>query len=264
MSIFLSKLLPIFVYPLGISCFLILLAIFSRRWLRFQIFVLILALLGLWLGGNKIIANGLARSLEWQNIPPEELPQADVIVVLGGGTDPIEYPRRTVEINSAGDRMFYAAQLYKKGKAPLILLSGGTIAFQGIKESSPAEDMGVVMEMLGVPQQAIWLETKSRNTYENSIFCEKMLKEKGLQHIILVTSAMHMPRALGLFRHQGLDVTPAPTDFTVTQTGWEHLMEPSIETQIINFFPNTSNLSLTTRVLKEYFGLFYYKIRGLV
>jgi uncharacterized SAM-binding protein YcdF (DUF218 family) len=264
MSIFLSKLLPIFVYPLGISCLLIVLGIISRRWLRFQTIVLLLALLGLWLGGNRFIAYGLARTLEWQYIAPEELPQAEAIVVLGGGTDPIEYPRRTVEINSAGDRMFYAAQLYKEGKAPDILLSGGTITFQGVKESTPAEDMERVMEMLGIPKPAIWLESKSRNTYENAVFCQKILKEKGVRRIILVTSAMHMPRALGLFRHQGLDVIPAPADFTITQAGWEHLMEPSFETQIINLFPNASNLSLTTRVLKEYFGLLYYKVRGLV
>ena len=102
MFIFLSKLLPPFIYPLGLACLLLVLALILTRplgrsktvhlgWLRA---VLILALLTLWLGSNRWVASSLARSLEWRYLPPNETPQADVIVLLGGGGEAAEYPRR--------------------------------------------------------------------------------------------------------------------------------------------------------------------------
>ena len=220
-----------------------------------------LALVVLWLGSTRWIALGMVRSLEWRYLPMTQMPSADAIVLLGGGTESAEYPRQTVELNSSGDRVLYAAWLYKQGKAPHILLSGGLIDWLDTG-STPAEDMAVILDMMGVPKEALWLESTSRNTYENAVNSRKLLNEKGINRIILVTSALHMPRSVDLFKHQGFDVIPAPTDYSVTQAAWQRLTDPNLATQLLNLMPNIDNLSSVTRALKEYLGMLVYRLRG--
>ena len=220
-----------------------------------------LALVVLWLGSTRWIALGMVRSLEWRYLPMTQMPSADAIVLLGGGTESAEYPRQTVELNSSGDRVLYAAWLYKQGKAPHILLSGGLIDWLDTG-NTPAEDMAVILDMMGVPKEALWLESTSRNTYENAVNSRKFLNEKGINRIILVTSALHMPRSVDLFKHQGFDVIPAPTDYSVTQAAWQRLTNPNLATQLLNLMPNIDNLSSVTRALKEYLGMLVYRLRG--
>ena len=262
MFVFLSKLLPVLIYPLGLSCLLLIAVLFLRKRNRLRTALLIGIVLILWLSGNRWVSLSLARSLEWRYLPQGELPQADVIVVLGGSTEPALSPRSQVEVNSAADRILYAATLYHEGKAPVILLSGGSIDWQPDSTGSPAEEMVELMKMLGVPQDTLWLETKSLNTYDNALYSREILDDHGIKRVLLVTSAMHMPRSVALFEKQGIEVIPAPADFTVTEDGWNNLFSGSIETNIISIFPNASSLSLTTNVLKEYFGMAVYKIRG--
>ncbi len=262
MFVFLSKLLPILIYPLALSCFILILALILRSRERLRNTLIIGAVILLWLAGNRWVALSLARSLEWQYLPQTNLPQADAIVLLGGSTEPALYPRPQVEVNSAADRVLYAATLYHEGKAPAILLSGGSIDWQPESTGSPAEQMDELMDMLGVPADALWLDTKSLNTYENAVYSAEILREKGINRVLLVTSAMHMPRSVALFKKQGLEVIPAPADYTVTQEGWNNLFSDSPETNIISFFPNASSLSLTTNVLKEYIGMLIYRLRG--
>jgi uncharacterized SAM-binding protein YcdF (DUF218 family) len=261
MFIFLSKLLPNFVYPLGLVCIFIILALILYRKPAWQRLVLVLALVVLWLGSTRWIALGMVRSLEWRYLPMTQMPSADAIVLLGGGTESAEYPRQTVELNSSGDRVLYAAWLYKQGKAPHILLSGGLIDWLDTG-NTPAEDMAVILDMMGVPKEALWLESTSRNTYENAVNSRKFLNEKGINRIILVTSALHMPRSVDLFKHQGFDVIPAPTDYSVTQAAWQRLTNPNLATQLLNLMPNIDNLSSVTRALKEYLGMLVYRLRG--
>lgn len=238
------------------------LALLTHQHSKWQRAIIIAALLLLCLAGNRWSAYSLVRSLEWRYMPSGDIPKADVIVVLGGGTDPAQFPRSTVEMNGAGDRVFYAYWLYKQGSAQHILLSGGNISWLNSNKSTPAEDMASILTMLDVPQQAIWLETNSQNTYENALFCHQFLAIKGINRIILVTSAMHMPRSVDLFEHQGFDVIPAPTDYRVTQAGWQHLWEADWTTQLLNFFPSVGNLSMITESLKEYLGILVYKLKG--
>jgi len=261
--IYLSKLLPQFVYPLGVIGILIIIALLLQRKPRWQRGLLLFALIVLFSSGNRWVAMGLSRSLEWQYLPQENIPSADVIVVLGGGTYPAEYPRSTIEVNGAGDRVIYAAQLYKLGKANHLLLSGGRIAWSN-SSTTPADEMAFILEQLGVPVESMWLENESRNTYENAMFAKQILGEKGISRIILVTSASHMPRSVLLFEEQGFMVIPAPTDYKVTQSNWRGLIEASIPVQILNLIPNTENLNSVTNVMKEYIGILVYKIRGMI
>lgn len=261
MFIILSKIIPPLIYPLGFSCILIIASIWLYRKNRLQRGLLVLAFLLLFLGGNRWVAWGLIRSLEWRYLPPSEIPHADVIVVLGGSTHSAVYPRQMVEIDSAGDRILYAFSLYQQGKADHLLLTGGAIDWMN-SDINPATDMASLFGVLGIPQNALWLVTDSRNTYEDALYSAKLLREKGISRIILVTSAFHMPRSVGLFEKQGLEVIPAPTDFTVTQQGWQNLLNNNISGYFFNSLPSAENLSTTNRALKEYLGILVYSING--
>jgi len=261
MFLYLSKIIPLFVYPAGLVSILIVAALATVKWQKWQRVFLLLALLVLFLGGNRWVADGLTRSLEWRILPQGDIPAAQAIVVLGGGTQPAEYPRRMVELNSAGDRVLYAAQLYHQGKADHILLSGGNLDWNPVG-STPAGEMASLLELLQVPAAALWLEPDSRNTYENAANSRSILEPKGIQQIILVTSAVHMPRAVALFEHQGFEVIPAPADYRITRTDWEQLKSTNVLLQLSYLIPSAENLSQTTGALKEYLGLLIYKLRG--
>jgi len=262
MFLFLSKFLPLLFYPLGIVCILLLISLFFRKQQRLQRASIIFALIVIFISSNRWVSLGLARSLEWQYLPPDDVPVTDVIVVLGGGTEANQYPRTGVEINGAGDRLLTAARLYHQGKASHILLSGGYIDWFDSRTSSPAFEMKEILKALGIPEEALWLETESQNTYENALYTRQILEQKNIKKIILVTSAMHMPRSVKLFEHQGFEVIPYSSDFSVTDVKWAELSTPDLIVQIFNLLPNSSNLSQTTSALKEYIGICIYSLKG--
>jgi len=261
MFVFLSKFLPPLIYPLGLAILLIAAALVLRKYPRLRTAAEILAVLILILFSNQQVSSSLARSLEWQYLPSGEIPSADVIVLLGGGTEPGQPPRPAPELNGAGDRLMQAARLFRAGKAPSILVSGGNIAFFGNTSSTPAEEMRFLLVEMGIPNQAIWLESKSQNTYENALYCAQILREKGIKRVILVTSAMHMPRSVALFKKQGIEVIPSPADFSVTVQNWNE-QNATPEAWLVNLLPSAGNLSTTSAVLKEYIGIFVYHLRG--
>ncbi|MDI6693416.1 MAG: YdcF family protein [Anaerolineales bacterium] len=260
MFVFLSKLLPLLIYPLGLACIFIFLALTLRRANRQRV-ALIAALLCLWLGGNRWVAMSLARSLEQRYLPPDSTPHAEAIVLLGGGTETWDVPRPMTEISSAGDRILYAASLYRQGAAPYILVSGGLLDWNRLP-TTPAEDMTALLTFMGVPAEAIWQQNASRNTYEDAMYCARILREKGIQRILLVTSAAHMPRSVHLFEAQGLEVLPAPVDYTITDSEWRNEWRAGPRAWLIGLIPSADHLATTTRMLKEYLGMFIYDLRG--
>jgi uncharacterized SAM-binding protein YcdF (DUF218 family) len=261
MFLFLSKLLPIFISPLGLAIILLVAALLLRRATRWARVCLLASLGILLIASNAWIPAMLTRFLEWQYLPLESYPKTEVIVVLGGSTSSAQYPRQIVEISGGGNRLLYAAHLYQQGVAPHLLLTGGTIDW--MSENDPlAQDMAKILGMLGIPEEALWIESESRNTYENALFSQKVLAEKGIERIILVTSAMHMPRAVALFEKQGFDVIPAPADYNITQVGWDRLWDRNLTTQLFNLLPSVANLNSTTSALKEYIGIVVYSLRG--
>jgi len=262
MFIFLSKLIPLFVYPLGSACMLLLFALAAKNNPRARASLISAALVILWLSSTTGFSHLIARSLEWHYPTPDEIPAADVVVVLGGGTEPAVYPRPSVEVNGAGDRVLYAASLYKEGKAAHILLSGGNISWLNEGATTPAEDMASILTAIGIPEEALWLETTSQNTYENALYSKAILAENEVERILLVTSAMHMPRAVALFEKQGLEVIPIPVDFSITEDEFLQDSDGNLQSKIIDVLPQASNLSLTTNAMKEYIGYFIYKLQG--
>ncbi len=264
MFLFLSKLLPLFFYPLGLACLLLIVAL-VLLWKKpgWAAGAIALALVVLLVGSNGWFYGWIVRSLEWQNIPRGELPKADAIVVLGGGVKSAFPPRPAPDLAEEGDRVFYAAQLYREGKAAIVIASGGRIEWRGSGEPE-SQDMAKIMADLGVPASAISQDTTSLNTYENAVNVAYILAEKNLgRRILLVTSAMHMPRSLLIFKKQGMEPIAAPTDFLVTQ---KDLQESTGTTQaiLLNLIPDADRLQKTTRALKEYVGLLIYWLRGWI
>ncbi len=261
MFLYLSKLLPLFLYPLGLACLLMLVALVTLwkrpRWAAAPI---ALALIVLLVGSNAWVSRSLVRSLEWQNIPSAELPNAEAIVVLGGATKPAFPPRPSVDLSEEGDRVLYGAQLYQQKKAPIIIVAGGRIDWRGSGPSESA-DMAAILTQIGVPTEAILQEPLSLNTYENAVNVRKILDARGIRRVLLVTSAMHMPRSLLIFKRQGIAAIPAPTDFLVTDN---ELEEPqnSPQATLLNLIPDAKQLDNFTRALKEYIGIVVYRLRG--
>ncbi len=260
MFIFLSKFLPLFIYPPGLASIFILAALFFWKKPRFSKFMLIGAFIVLFIGGNRYLANSMARSLEWQypNLGPVE--SVDAIVVLGGATEPGIAPRPMTEVNAAADRLLYAAKLYQDHPEAKLLLSGGDIIFLDQSTSTPASDMAAILQLVGVPESAMILQDKSQNTYEDALFSCEMIKAAGYKNVILVTSAMHMPRSVKLFTKQGCTVLPAPTDYTITEVAWQKTWHPSFEEFMINLVPSYSNMSQVAKVMKEYIGMLFYRL----
>lgn len=260
MFVFLSKFLPLLVFPLGLALLILILGLIWGRGRRLAI---LLAVVLLWLGSSRYVAYTLIRSLESRYPPLAGSAQVDAIVVLGGGTRGSDPPRPMTEVNEAGDRLLYAAWLYHNAAADRVIVTGGSIEWLTPEGIDPeANDMSSIMLLLGVPARALRLEAESRNTFENALYTSRLLSEDGLDHILLVTSAMHMPRSVPLFEAHGLRVTPAPTDFLVSDAEWNHLWRGGVTVTLVNLLPNAEYLAYTSRAMKEYIGLFVYGLRG--
>ncbi len=181
---------------------------------------------------------------------PETLEQADYIIVLGGNTQANRsnwfepYNRAT-----ATDRIDRAAMLYFAGRAPKILVTGG--AYEG--RVSEAQGMAKVLRQKGVPDSAIVLEKESRNTYENALFAERLLKNLPHSKLLLVTSALHMPRALATFQRLDMPAIPA---------GVAPQIVPPDDYILNLWLPHTRSLEASRTIIKEYFGLLGYWLRG--
>ncbi len=259
----LSKILPLLIYPTGLACSLLVLALWLRR-PKYARGLIISALLVIGLGGNRLVSMVLVRALEWRHPALSEttLPSADAIVVLGGGTQQWLPPRPWHEVGEAGDRVLYAARLYRAGVAPIVVVSGGrgTLDNPGmVPEANAMQDMLVD---LGVPNEAIVVEGVSRNTYENGVESARLLEAHRWRHILLVTSALHMPRAYAVFARYDLEITPAPTDYLLTHSDWDFYTQPDALVMLMNVLPKAEYLEITERVIKELIGITVYRSRG--
>lgn len=261
---FLSKFLPNFVYPAGLTSLVLIIALILHKEPRWRTWLITLALATLWLGGNRIISMLLVRSLEWRypSLDNAALPTADAIVVLGGGTQEQMPPRPFQEVGEAGDRMIYGAYLYRQGVAPQIIVSGARGPYANPGGVPESEVMADLLVFFGVPRDAVILESVSMNTYENGIETTRILQERGLSDIVLVTSAMHMPRSMAIFQNLDLEPIPAPTDFLLTESDWAYYTQPNLWVQLMGLLPQADHLAMTSDALKEMIGIAVYRLRG--
>lgn len=258
MELFLSKLLPLFIYPLGLSILLAIVAVAFFSWKRRRPGIAIpsLSVIILWMSSTPALSDYLRARLERSYLPVavSESPVADAIVILGGAVGGANFPRIDTDLGDASDRVLHAARLYQAGKAPVVIAVGGSIPWLGTAIPESLAMSGLLQEW-GVPEQAIILEGESVNTYQNAINTRRLMDERGLKRVLLVTSALHMPRALATFRAVGVDALPSPTDYKVVNKE---------ERTILDFLPEAEALLGTTRAMKEYLGLVVYRWRGWI
>jgi uncharacterized SAM-binding protein YcdF (DUF218 family) len=210
----------------------------------------------LWLLATPWTSHNLQSLIESQagEVSAESLPITDAIVVLGGTLSPPASPAREANLSAAVDRLVYATKLYRLGKSPTILISGGNATSA---ETMDAESIhaAALLRDWGIPADAILTETESVNTYENAVYTKLMLDQHNLKSVLLVTSALHMPRALATFESAGVQAIPAATDFESRLP-----MASGMEAWIAE----PAALEGTTRALKEYFGRLVYRQRGWI
>ena len=262
---FLSKLLPLFVYPLGLSSTLLILSLFLLwNHPRKAMVSVALALFILFFSSNPTVSKKMVSSLEHRYFPPEPVPSADAIVVLGGATAPQLPPRPWVEVKEQGDRILYGAKLHNEGHAGTLILSGGRVTWRGGSgKTSEAQDMKQFAMAMNVPEADILLENTSLNTRENAVNVQKILQAQSLDSILLVTSALHMPRSVAIFEKLGINVIPAPTDYLVSTVNYEDINK-TWQGRVLSLFPDAEAQAQFTRALKEYVGFLFYRLRGWV
>lgn len=242
----LSKIVIALISPLGSALVLALLALLLGAWhrRRWAFGVGSAAMVWLWLWSLPVASNWLLGQLElrYPMVAVQAQLKAPAIVVLGGAMRAATPSQPLPRLTAASDRVWHAARLYHAGKAPLLVLSGGTDP--RVNLTSEAEAMRVLLHDLGVPDVAMLQESNSRTTQENARFTAALLQQRGIDHIILVTSAMHMRRALAHFEAAGLRVTPAATD---------HAAYPV--PGLLGWLPDAAALEKSGRGLKELVGV---------
>ena len=251
----LSKFVPQLIYPFNLALLLIfaalLLIIFGRR--RSGLCSGFLAVVILAVCSSPLsLALYREHELKYPPVPVSASPAADAIVLLGGDVG-IPVPPRT-DSQLQGNRLLHAFRLFKAGKSPLILVTGGNVFAQEGLEAEVVYGKAILANW-GIPEDAIMVETKSRNTHQNAIHSLETLKGQGIDKILLVTNAFHMPRAAAVFRHVGFDVIPSSSSLSVTD-----YRRP----KLLDWWPSLSNLGKAQAVLREKLGLFVYRFRGWI
>ena len=251
-SIFLKLL-----YPTSLAVLLLLGSAALRNRKRASQVLFWLAISILMICGNGVIWRGPVKHLERQYLPAGPLPKADAILILGGGLEWKLPPRPTIEVSEAGDRLLYGAYLYRNGLAPLVICTGG-VATGGIAPRAAAEEMEEFLSGLGLPKDRILKEGGSGDTHEHAVNLGPIFKERGIRHVLLVTTAMHMPRSVGVFRKlcPGMEFVPAPTDFRVVD------QELPWYRELAGLIPTPSHFVGFSEMMHEYLGIAYYKLRG--
>jgi uncharacterized SAM-binding protein YcdF (DUF218 family) len=197
---------------------------------------------------------------EWVAAPLEarfpavrELPaRVDGVVVLGGAIDTeSSLAHGQVALNDAAERLTTAAMLARRYPAARLVLSGGNGEILA-GTTSEASLMAELLAGLGVERDRLVLEDRSRNTFENAVDAKALAQPEPGQTWLLVTSAAHMPRAMGCFRHAGWAITAFPVDY---HTG--RALTP-------DRFELADDLALFDHAAREWAGLVAYRARGRI
>jgi uncharacterized SAM-binding protein YcdF (DUF218 family) len=251
----LSKVLGFFAIPsnlvisIGVLGLLLLPTRFARtgRALAFASLI-VLAVLGL-----SPIGNALIVPLE-ERFPPWDAARGapDGIIVLGGAISPdVSAARDEVALNEAAERLTVAAGLARRYPDARILLSGGSAALI-YDEGAEALLALRLLQDLGIARARILLEDRSRNTVENAVFSKAIAQPKSGERWLLVTSAHHLPRAVGVFRKVGFPVEPYPVDWRTR--GPKDVLRP--------FATLGDGLRRSDTAVREWVGLAVYWLTG--
>ncbi|AUX39788.1 hypothetical protein SOCE26_011830 [Sorangium cellulosum] len=206
------------------------------------------AWLALWLLSMPWVSASLVR---WHSTPPKDLradlagsaPERRALILLTAGIDADEFGEPAMERLSAPglERCLGAVRVYREHGFGHIIISGRDAV---LEPTALAAGMADLLVELGVPRSKIHLETASRDTRENALYSARMVRELPVDAAVVVTSALHMPRALRMFERAGLTVTPAPVRFlSAPPDGLERLI------------PSSLSLRRSQRVVHELVGM---------
>lgn len=243
-----SKVLRVFVWPYNLGWLSLLVCLYLLKkdrvvWVKRILWSVVILF---YVFSLPIFAYYRTKSIEgaYPSKPIEEYPKSDAIVVLGGSTGQKTFPRFEAE-ETEGSRLLPAIRLFHQKKANLIIVSGG-VPYEGTdgKSRTESSDMKEILLDLGIPESSIIEENKSRNTVENALFVKKILEKKGINEVLLVTSAVHMRRAMMIFEKAGMKAIPVPClhKATVRDIG------------VSDFLPDAGALGSANSLIKESFG----------
>ncbi len=249
----LSKLLDVLLSPLAWALALCLWAIPRKTPRRGQRWAAPAAALVLYVFSIEPTANALSRALETEVTSSAKADVTyDAVVLLGGLVD----DRATAtfgppQYNEDVERMLVTFDLLRGGRARTAIVSSG--AYDASRaEVVEARVIAKQLEDWGVAHDRVIVEDQAKNTRENAVFVAKLARERGMGRLLVVTSAMHMPRALDCFRAVGLEVDALPVDFRSFDSG-------RFST---SWLPRAGFLAQSSAVLRERFGRWIYRLRG--
>lgn len=211
--------------------------------------ILILTLVCFYMIGNGIIPSLLLTNLELpyqEAVEPKFGQNRNAIVVLGAGSAKVPGTNIVKPSLMAYSRIFEGLRLYyvckSHGHQCTLILSGGDAQSVGTSEA-----LVYKKELLkfNIQESDIQIEPQSLNTYKNAEFTSAYLKTHNFENVFLVSSGIHMKRALLYFLHFGIKMVPMPSDYIVAY--------PS-------FFPLSYNFTIMDFTLHEYIGILRYHI----
>ena len=178
---------------------------------------------------------------------------ATAIVVLGSGTfsaSDWDNGRLDVPDRASASRVLEAFRVFKITDAAWVIASGGLVTPNDFDEPN-GRTMRDTLARLGVPASRLLVETGSRNTHDEAVIVREMLNTLSVQHVILVTSDIHMRRSLGTFRAQGIEAVPAIARQDPGRMPW-----------FAWIVPTEGGVDHASDVWHEMLGLLYYFVRG--
>lgn len=183
--------------------------------------------------------------------PPANLAAPTGIIVLGGSIDPdLTQARGVPSLLASAARLTTGVALARRyPKARLVFTGGSANIAGGVSEAYAVRKLWL---SLGVPSAQMTFESKSRNTWENAVFTRALVDPKPNETWLLVTSAWHMPRSMGIFRKTGFNVIPYPVDYE-TYGDKRDLQPPHLA---------ISEMSMLDNAMHEWIGLAAYHLTG--
>lgn len=214
MFLFLSKTLDLLFAPLTWSVVLLAASLLLRRRARLAATLVVAAMVVLVAFSSDAVANRLVRYTE--STAPRTF-RADVtydaVIVLGGMVDfAASRATKTAQLTDGVERLLRSFELLQSGQARNVVLSGGFLHSRP-GDKSEAELLARELEKWGIEPERIVVEGKSLNTRENAVETARIVAERRWSRLLLVTSAWHMPRALGCFHRAGLFPDALPVAF---------------------------------------------------
>lgn len=254
MFFILSKTVGYLAKPLVLIALLFILSwiIRNKKWKRR---LLIAAIFSLFFCSNQFISNEVMKLWELPPTPYAEIKkQYEVGILLTGVTKSNFDPADRIYFHRSADRVTHTLQLYRLGIIKKILISGGSGTI--LERTKEADDLSLVLQMMGVPVEDLIIENQSDNTYQSAIAVKKLIENKYSDNdCLLITSGYHMRRSRACFYKVGLHVDTFTVDF---------LSFKRIYTPDVLFVPSVESIFNWQVLLKEWAGMAAYKVAGYI